>query len=163
MDCCAQKKSVTTELKDALCPSCQKKGRLVGRETSDSLLSAEYKAKVAQSSYMFCQTPDCDVVYYSENPDHRFLKAHLKVPVTAKDLGLGVPVCYCFNVTRQKVLDDLQSTGTTNVYGDISQKIKEGLCACETMNPQGNCCLGNVAKWIKQAKILTNEIVPRRP
>lgn len=144
--------SSLSDLKDTLCPSCHKKGKIVGRETPESLLNADQKGNVTQDHYMFCQTPDCNVAYYSEQPDHKFLQEHLTVPVTVKDSGLGVPVCYCFHITRQKILSDIQANGVTNSFEEISRKIKEGLCACETMNPQGTCCLGNVSKWIKEAK-----------
>lgn len=153
MNCCTPENSTKIELKDTVCPFCQKKGHIVKRETPDSLLKAEHSAKVTEPYYMFCQTPDCEVVYYSQTPEHKFLKADLKVPVTIKDSGLGVPVCYCFNVTRESVLNDFREIGHTKVFESISQKVKDGLCSCETMNPQGNCCLGNVKNWIKEACI----------
>lgn len=153
MDCC-NKNGTVRELKDTLCPSCNKKGKIVERVTLDALLNSDQKKNIIQDQYLFCQTTNCEVVYYSQKAEHKFLQSHLTVPVTAKDFALNVPICYCFNVTRQNVLDEIIETGKTSTFEQISQKVKAGLCNCETKNPQGTCCLGNVSKWIKEANAI---------
>ncbi len=77
----------------------------------------------------------------------------MKVKATVKDNGLDVHVCYCFDYTRQSILDEINKTGDTRALEDIKAKMKSPGCFCETSNPQGGCCLGNVTAWIKEAKL----------
>ena len=161
-DCCApENKGGRTERKGAVCPSCRKKGKSVGRETIESVLRPERKENITPSGYLFCETPDCAVVYYSVDSDHTFLQSELAVPVTVKDPGLGVPVCYCFAITRQRILDEIRATGSTASFEEISAKVKQKLCACELKNPEGSCCLGKVSRWIILATaFLARETAP---
>ncbi|MCI0460162.1 MAG: copper ion binding protein, partial [Gemmataceae bacterium] len=40
----------------------------------------------------------------------------------------------------------------TTIPDRIKQKVQQGYCQCETMNPQGTCCLGNVNRAVKEAR-----------
>jgi len=60
-------------------------------------------------------------------------------------------LCYCFNFTKQDIVDEIKSTGQTTIPDYIRKKIKEGACECETLNPKGTCCLGDISKAVKEA------------
>lgn len=76
-------------------------------------------------------------------------KGQTVLPVTIKDLGDHVPVCYCFDFKRGDLRKDLAERVRTDIPERIRKGSVEGRCSCERKNPQGACCLGNVAGAIK--------------
>ncbi|MBU6428050.1 MAG: (2Fe-2S)-binding protein [Cyanobacteria bacterium REEB65] len=149
-DCC------TTATKGAgalsRCPSCGQKGRSVGFETPSHLLRDSARARLMpQDAYSFCATATCDVVYFSR-AGKIFHQADVSVPVTQKATSGPIPVCYCFGFFESDLEAELRQTGTETVTRRITEGIKAGLCACETKNPQGACCLGNVAVAAKRVR-----------
>ena len=61
------------------------------------------------------------------------------------------PVCYCFGWTPEKIRAEVQVSGKSTVIDQIKAQVKAGNCYCEVTNPQGACCLGNVAQAVKNA------------
>ena len=55
-----------------------------------------------------------------------------------------VPLCYCFGFDESHLREEISKTGNTTVPERISRLIREGLCACDVLNPSGKCCLGEV-------------------
>ncbi|MBI4370792.1 MAG: hypothetical protein HY552_00695 [Elusimicrobia bacterium] len=105
----------------------------------------------------FCLSPACEVVYC--NPSGFVVrKGQTILPVTIKDQGDHVPVCYCFGFKRGDLRQDLAERGRTAIPERIKKGIAEGRCACERKNPQGACCLGNVANSIKAIQAETNRV-----
>lgn len=146
-DCCKPKEPSAAE--SATCKKCNHKGRSVQRITPESLLLSEALAKLDDSQYYYCPSESCDVVYFSNEGDSYFHKSDLSVRVGQKEVDDPVTVCYCFGHTRQSVCEEIRKTGKSTVQADITAKVKAGLCSCETKNPQGSCCLGNVGKAVK--------------
>lgn len=145
-DCCEQ----TSKPSSVICPINNQQGKRVKMRTLTSLLNSESLLKVAdESSYFFCEDQDCRVVYFNE-ASQVFTINDLKVPVFQKDMGGDVPVCYCFNFTRNKI-DQNEHSQPGSVEDFIRQKIKDKACSCETTNPQGSCCLKNVHQVINLA------------
>lgn len=148
-DCC--KSPVQPERAGlAVCKECSQKGRAVQRITVDSLLKPESKARLGPSQYYWCPSRTCNVVYFSNLDGPYFFKADLTVRVGQKESEDPITVCYCFGHTRQSVWDEISKTGRSSVQTDISAKVKAGLCSCEITNPQGSCCLGNVATAVHE-------------
>lgn len=137
-----------------VCPACGKQGRKVAGATLDHHLGPTHRAKLGEAAG-FCPNQRCPVVYFSGTTT--ILKGETLLPVTQKDPGDDVPVCYCFNFKRGDIRRDLTKRGTTDIPERIEKGIAEGLCACERKNPQGACCLGNVASAVKKIK---NELSP---
>lgn len=154
MGCCDnknEKKASKESNVDFTCPKCQNKGVKVQTITSRTLLKDCCKGKVnSELIYKFCKNSECNIAYFSVDESHYFTKEELSVKATLKDKGLDVNVCYCFGHTRQSISDEIKKTGSTSVLDDIKEKMKDPGCFCETSNPQGGCCLGNVAAWIKE-------------
>jgi len=98
----------------------------------------------------FCPNPACEVVYFSGKVTVR--KGETVLAVTQKDPGDEVFVCYCFEHKRGDLRRDLAQKGVTDIPDRIKKGIKEGRCDCERKNPQGACCLGNVAAAINGIK-----------
>ncbi len=133
------------------CPGCSTKARKVAPLTVRALAKPELTDRVREEAYRFCESPACDVVYFSEaQPDQRFLRSDLRVRVGQKATEPPIQVCYCFDWTTDDIEREFRLTATTTIPDRIKEKIQQGFCHCETMNPQGTCCLGNVNKAVKE-------------
>ena len=132
------------------CPACGQKGKTVDSITLKAMLNVSLLA-LQNTSYLFCPTADCDVVYFSTDGAQSFTKEKIRVPVHQKEPGdESAPVCYCFQHSPATIRSELLATGQTTVIEEISAGIKAGQCACEIRNPQGSCCLGNVRAVVIQ-------------
>jgi len=136
------------------CPACGERGKTVGRLTLGALLKADRRAQIpTQQEFCFCKTASCDVVYFLPGRA-LFRKDDLSVPVGLKEPNAPfVPACYCFGWTPEKIRAELAATGRSTVIDQIKAQVKAGNCYCEVTNPQGSCCLGNVAKAVQQATV----------
>ena len=159
-DCCAPADAAAT----ATCPASNTQGRQVSLTTIAALLLTGTKARLRPDwHYFFCPEPACPVVYYAADDDDTITVSDLAVPVWQKSPhDPTVPVCYCFGHTAASIAEELQRTGQSTVLAAITTKVKADLCACKTRNPQGTCCLGNVATVVrlaaKQAAVSPKEI-----
>lgn len=59
-------------------------------------------------------------------------------------------VCYCFQISRGDIEQDVRESGGRSVPHFIRSEIRAGHCSCETLNPTGKCCLGDVETLIRQ-------------
>jgi hypothetical protein len=74
------------------------------------------------------------------------------VPVFQKEPKGDRTVCYCFGVGESDIRRELAASGRSTAVDRITALVKSERCACEVKNPQGSCCLGNVATATKAAK-----------
>ena len=164
----------TTTQQRVQCPSCDQKAKRVSPVTLRALLKDEYAGGFAGGEYSccstdgngdtgcqpiagdtgwrFCDSPDCDVVYFSEEGDTTFTKSQLKVSVGVKETTGERPLCYCFGHSVASIKEELRTNGTSEALEDIRSKMKDPGCRCETENPSGSCCLGSVGKGTKIAQ-----------
>lgn len=141
-------------------PSCPMNGQVtqpVGRKTVESLIKPEVRGTLTPQPYYFCDAPDCDTVYVSALGDHVVTKEMLTVRVGIKETEDPIPLCYCFGYDRRAIREDIRRTGDTNIQRIITERVKVGECRCEETNPSGGCCLGSVAKAIKQARTMKEQ------
>jgi len=138
------------------CPSCGQRGKTVGRLTLGALLKPDRRHQIPnQQEVCFCKTPTCDVVYFLPGRA-LFRKDDLSVRVGVKEPDdPAAPVCYCFGWTPEKIRAELAATGRSTAIDQIKAQVKAGNCYCEVTNPQGACCLGNVAKAVQAAATIT--------
>jgi copper chaperone CopZ len=149
------------------CPRCGKKGTTVKPVTLRALLNDAYVSAVAGSDetscnsgspskgntgWRFCDSVECDVVYFGEQTGLTFTKDQLKVSVGAKETTGERPLCYCFGHSVATITSELRLKGQSNALEDIRQKMQSPGCSCELTNPSGACCLGAVARGIETAK-----------
>lgn len=134
------------------CPTNGQKTRPVGRVTVESLVRPEFTSGLVPQPYYFCNGPDCDVVYVSALGEHFITKDMLKVRVGIKEEEDSVSICYCFGYERGDIEDDIRRKGRTDIQNIITARVRAGECRCETENPSGGCCLGEVAKAIAKAR-----------
>src|SRR5258708_5658920 len=137
------------------CPVCGHEGRQVTALTLDHHIPQDLRADFGDEA-TFCLNPSCDVVYCN-HAGKVIRKGQTILPVTMKDPGDDVYVCYCFEHKRGAIRRDLMGQGKTDIPNRIKKGIQEGRCDCERKNPQGACCLGNVANAIK---VIQHEMKP---
>ncbi len=147
MDCCTPsnnpKPSMTSN-----CPSCGEKGKSVPLITLKSLLAASFLETIEPANtYFFCPNSLCNTVYFSGTHSQTFEEDALKVPVFQKNSGMGIPVCYCFNWTRERLFQAISDN--QQPVEQIKKHVQSNRCGCEVNNPQGACCLGNVTAYVR--------------
>lgn len=132
------------------CPVTRTKGKRVGGATVKSMLSVSLRA-VRDVQYYFCRESNCDVVYFSEDGEQLFYTHDIRERVYQKEpQSPDVSICYCFQHSLGAIQQEFESAGKTSAIDDINAGIQSGQCACDWRNPQGDCCLGNVHRLIKQ-------------
>lgn len=147
--CCAVPEKPQSE--NWQCPKCGRKGKPVPRVTLD-LLHPDAKARLTDAAYLFCETPDCPIVYFAPDDGSVFHKADLIVRVGIKETEPPIPLCYCFDYTREMLWAELEATGKTTIPDRIKAEVQAGNCRCEFTNPRGSCCLGDIQRAIQAFK-----------
>ena len=151
MNCCSieavtdERESTETLIKGRSierCESCGGQSRPVSRKTVLLMLKPLLLELAMTGTYRFCAAKECPVVYFEEQRSHRFTIDDLRVRVGVKESGDSIPLCYCFGFDESQMRDEISRTGETTIPVRISTLIREGLCACESRNPSGMCCLG---------------------
>jgi hypothetical protein len=142
--CCVEEQTAP-----AACARCGKTGRRVDRITLKALLRPEALKRLGAPDHRFCATPHCPIVYFGRN--EVFEQADAFVRVFQKEQVGARMVCYCFGETETDIRLEVQKTGRSTAAERITELVAAGRCACEVRNPQGSCCLGNVALVIKNA------------
>jgi len=134
------------------CPQCGALGKPVKRITMGALLKPEHRPQIPiQEEFCFCRTEGCDAVYFRPG-EVLFRKGDLAVRIGLKEPDdPTAPVCYCFGWTPEKIRSELEATGKSTVVDQIKAQVKTSNCYCEVTNPQGSCCLGNMAKAVAEA------------
>jgi len=140
------------------CPACGQRGKSVARITLGALLKPEWRPQIPSTEeFCFCKTPTCEVVYFAPGRV-LFRKSDLSVRVGLKEPNdPTVPACHCFDWTPEKIRAELAVTGRSTVIDQIKAQVKAGNCYCEVTNPQGSCCLGNVAKAVQEAMAMNQK------
>ena len=129
------------------CPQSGTKGSAVELLTVKALLRESALRVVREGPYRFCADPSCAVVYF-DNEGHVFSEADLRVPVWQKQRLGARMLCYCFGEDEALMARELAETGRCDASLRVRHHIAAGRCACETRNPRGTCCLGDVMKAV---------------
>lgn len=129
-------------------------GRHVPATTLRSLLKPDclQDVKAEDTTWWFCDSKDCDVVYFAADTDATFTTSHLSVAVGVKESAGERPLCYCYGHSVATIKGELQTAGTSHAPRDIRRQMQDVGCRCELTNPSGGCCLGSVTKGIDIAK-----------
>lgn len=156
LDCCTKQELVCETKPKSVSGehgcACGNQGTPVSRKTVLLMLKPHLLGQASTGSYRFCGAWDCPAVYFEENGNRLFTIDDLRVIVGVKAKTDPIPVCYCFGFDETHLRDEIASTGSTTIPDRISSLIREGLCACDTRNPSGNCCLGEVNRTVKTLK-----------
>ena len=132
------------------CEKCSSHGRPVSRKTVMLMLKPDLLEQAMTGKFSFCSARDCPVVYFEDEGNRCFTVDDLRTRVGLKAKEDPIPLCYCFGFDESHLRDEISRTGETTIPEKISRLIREGLCACDTRNPSGLCCLGEVNKTVKR-------------
>jgi hypothetical protein len=110
------------------------------------MLKPHLLEQAMSGTYNFCSAPNCPVVYFDKQGRQRFTTDDLRIVIGVKAHEDPIPLCYCFGFDESHIRDEISRMGSTAIPGRIAALIREGLCACESRNPSGACCLGEVNK-----------------
>lgn len=124
-----------------------------------ALLHPKALMGLSAPQHRFCPTAGCMVVYFAVG--EVFGRGDLMVTVFQKESPGARTVCYCFAITEEDLRREIAQTGRSSASERITQLVKDERCACEVRNPQGNCCLGNVAEVTKAMEAALREEVSR--
>lgn len=131
------------------CPSCGAEAKGVLGKTLNALLKKEAKEKLdSLDGFFYCKTFTCKVVYFKINKV--LTQKDVNVSVGLKDSAKVKNYCYCFDWTKDKILEDMKKHGTSTAILDIQDKMKSIGCSCEVKNPSGKCCQVDIKKVIKE-------------
>lgn len=155
MDCCVPTTANESERQPETalrtrCARCEGASRFIAKKTMLLMLRPGVYERIGAGQYYYCSTPDCEIVYFLEAGGEVFLKDDLRVRVGAKEKNDPKPICYCFGFDESDIHDEIARTGRTEIPGRIVELVKAGMCACDTRNPSGACCLGEITKVVKR-------------
>lgn len=154
-DCCKPPELAEAPAVDDRCHRCGEKGSPVHRRTMESLLKPAALPRLANAPYFFDRTPECDIVYFSNQARSYFRKEELKVRVGLKETEPPVTLCYCFGHTVESARKEIVATGRSTVAARITAGVKASRCSCDVKNPSGRCCLGEVNRAILAIRRIT--------
>jgi len=136
------------------CPSCGHAGIEVGRITLKALLCSGALARLGSGPYRLCPARDCPIVYFGQG--EAFRRHEVLVPVFQKEAEGARTVCYCFEISEDRIAREVETTGASASCERIRALVQAGCCACEVRNPQGTCCLGHVTALVRSPGAAAN-------
>ena len=149
MSCCSplsNNHSSDNPAKQHGCPKCGRKCIQVPYSTVLQHLKKPWSLelnntnKQNKNAYYFCAGADCDVVYSTDN-DSLIDKSELRTLVGIKELkNNDAMTCYCFDITLGEAKKNIE------LKQFVVYMTKNKLCACESQNPSGRCCLKDFPK-----------------
>src|SRR5229473_3876747 len=114
-DCCAVNGKTGTAPAVMACPVNGTRSRQVDILTVKSLVR-QLPLGMPNTQYYFCDSPDCEVVYFGLNEEaSRFRREDLLVRVGTKEATEPIPVCYCFGFTRHDIWEEIRGTAKSTV------------------------------------------------
>jgi len=150
--CCSTTWPESKNAKGEVCPGDGKKGRSVEAETLRHLINKERVQDIKDTGYYFCKSSNCDTVYFHPESGQTFDKLDLTVRVGLKETEDPIWVCYCFDISKKMIAEEIASTGHSASADRIRREIENKNCDCEIKNPSGRCCLGEVLAAEKEAR-----------
>lgn len=99
---------------------------------------------------------ECNVVYFDLELGTTYVSQLVKVPIWFKRDANPKYLCYCNQVTEERIIDAILNDGAKNMKDIIklTGAMKNG--KCEIKNPLGRCCSSIIQETIE--KVLNDKI-----
>lgn len=123
------------------CTACSVRGQPVSLNLVRLQLIRPWQRNLEGEQFNFCDAPDCRVVYFSLQGS-TFTVNDVRHPPAYKTGSASDQLCFCFNVTGADI-----AIADPSPY--IRERVRREECACNIMNPSGECCLGSIGRWQK--------------
>lgn len=139
--------------KHNICPLCNKESKKVSSLTIKSMIKNEYKKNMTNfEGFHFCSNANCNVIYFQE--EKIIKQCELIKKVGLKEWTNPKTICYCFNLTKEKIIESLLLHGKNYVLNNIKKKMNKSACDCKRNNPSGQCCLKDINKTINELRMV---------
>ena len=138
--CCA----ASTVASRSVCPTCGGSGVGVSRQTLLHQVPFPDNQSLADEAYAYCADPDCPTGYFfaADTIPKQRLRAF-------RD-GRAM-LCHCFDISRESYRVALADGTAAQIKAFVVRQTKERLCACESRNPSGRCCLADFRRMEHEA------------
>jgi len=133
-NCCANKSKENSSPRKFTCPINAQQYVAVPVKTILQHIKSPWLQTLDEDKYYFCDDPECEVVYFGLTGSV-ITKDELRTVVGVKEKSDETLVCYCFGVSKEQAKQD------TKLKKYITLQTKEKMCACDSRNPSGRCCL----------------------
>jgi hypothetical protein len=121
------------------CRECSSPGTAVPINLVRHQLRRPWEQDLEGKEFSFCETPGCRVIYFSVQGDVFGIDAIRRPPAYKTGNG-GDLLCFCFDASA-----DAAVQGEALYY--IRERVRKQECACNVLNPSGECCLGSIVRW----------------
>jgi len=91
----------------ANCPRCNAPGLEVEKITV-AAHTKEERWPLGDEQYNFCDSPSCEVIYFTSSGSRALLRSDVKTRITFKEKGPPRPLCYCKQVTEEDVISAIE-------------------------------------------------------
>jgi len=133
----------TIEKTQLLCPECNQSCLPVSRQTMLHQVQFPENQRIPENNYAFCANRNCTAGYVS-------ISAIIpKSQLRAFQSDRKSMLCHCFDISESAYRTALADSSAAAIKAFIVQQTKDGLCACESRNPAGRCCLADFRKMEK--------------
>jgi hypothetical protein len=141
--------SPASDVRHRRCPGCEDSGRSVSSETVHAMLgTTPTQSGDDPVSWHVCLSHTCRVAYYATE---RSISIDEVLEIVPHKKGSADPkICFCFEYRISHLVRSV--TGDTSMHPivqEIRARCREGLGRCETKNPEGRCCLGNITELLR--------------
>ena len=143
MSCaCCHTSSKKTRMR---CPECDRNGFQVSRQTLLHQVQFPDNQSLADEAYAYCAGPDCPTGYFSA------ADTIPKQRLRAFRDGQAAMLCHCFDISRETYRAALADGTAAHIKAFVVRQTREKLCACESRNPSGRCCLADFRRMENEA------------
>jgi hypothetical protein len=131
-------------------------GKAVDLRTVRALLCEGAVRRLQAVPHRFCSDAQCEVVYFDAE-GRVYRQDDVRVPVWEKRRPGDRMICYCFGENETELRAEIIANGTSQAVARVRAQIAAGRCACETRNPRGVCCLGDIAATVARLRRVAAE------
>jgi len=125
------------------CPLCAQNALPVSRQTMVHQVQFPDNQSLPADDYGFCSNKDCTTGYFSS------ATVIPKTQLRAFHPDQTAMLCHCFDISEFAYRAALADGTAQDVKAFVIQQTKENLCACESRNPSGRCCLADFKRMEK--------------
>jgi hypothetical protein len=119
------------------CPECGHVGPIVGTAPVRPHLP-----DAVDGAWQYCANEPCEVIFHLGADTVETDSVSTQVGLKAADKAR--PVCFCFAHTADALGEDLDANdGVSGIKASIKAAVANSECACEHLNPSGQCCLAD--------------------
>ncbi len=135
-----------------VCPVSATGGQKVKQVTLGNHLRPDHWRWVWEDGFYFCSAPACPVVYFHNGQRVYFTQDDVRTRVGIKAGSSPVPVCYCMNVTEERIIEEIQVKRCCTSLEDIKNytRARTGKL-CHVTNPSGKCCGKHLTAVVERA------------